>query len=130
MRNLPTPAQALNERFASIYATHQARIAEVVRSRVFNGDRDLADDLTAETFVQVWLSLHKCNATTDGRLFSWMATIARRTVADHYRKASNTREIPADTGDWQYANRDLETAGGYYTPAATGFRTARLGGGR
>jgi DNA-directed RNA polymerase specialized sigma24 family protein len=126
-----TPAQALNERFAVIYATHQDRVTAYIRPQVRHGDTHLADDLAADTFYRAWLSLHQCSATTDSQTFSWLATIARHTVADHYRLARNLREVPADTGDWTYANRDLDaTAAGYYTPAATGFRTAQLGGGR
>ncbi|MEU1772632.1 sigma factor [Streptomyces sp. NPDC019922] len=123
-----TPSATLNERFATIYAAYLPRITALVGSRIFNAeDKHLTDDLTAEAFTQVWLHLHKCEATTDAKTFSWVATIARRTVAHHFRTKKNLMERPTDLGDWQYANRPLDQAAGYYTPAAGGFRTAALG---
>lgn len=125
-----TPAQQLNERFATIYATHLPRITTLVGSRIINAeDKHLTHDLTAEAFTQAWLHLHKCEATTDAKVFSWVATIARRTVAHHFRTKKNLMERPADLGSWQYANRPLDQAAGYYTPTANGFRTAAIGNG-
>ncbi|WP_078631393.1 MULTISPECIES: RNA polymerase sigma factor [Streptomyces] len=122
------PAQQLNERFATLYTTYLPRITALVGSRIFNADdKHLTDDLTAEAFTRVWLHLHKCEATTDAQTYSWIATIARRTVADHFRVKKNTMERPADLGDWQYANRPMDQAAGYYTPAESGFRTAATG---
>ncbi|MGW3330268.1 RNA polymerase sigma factor [Streptomyces rubiginosohelvolus] len=124
------PAQPLNERFATLYAAYLPRITALVGSRIFNADdKHLTDDLTAEAFTRVWLHLHKCEATTDAQTFSWVATIARRTVADHFRLKKNTMERPADLGDWQYANRAMDQAAGYYTPSGAGFRTATIGNG-
>ncbi|MFJ9628068.1 RNA polymerase sigma factor [Streptomyces sp. NPDC101175] len=117
-----TPAEQLNERFTAIYTQHQARIARLVRSQVRLGATDLADDLTADTFTAAWVALHQCKATTDAQMYGWLAAIARRRVADHYRLARNTRETPVDTGHWSIANSNL-------TPAASGtlapIRTGR-----
>lgn len=125
-----TPAQQLNDRFAAIYATHQPRLTALVRREVRGGDVHLAEDLTADAFYRAWLDLHKCRATTDAQTFAWLAVIARRTVGQHYRLKKHTSEVPTDTGHWSVSNRTMEATGGYYTPAATGFRTARLGGAR
>ena len=125
-----TPAQQLNERFAAIYTQFQPRITQLVLREVRGGNTHLAEDLTADAFFRAWLDLHKCNATSDGQLYNWLATLARRTVVQHYRAKKNTAETPADTGSWQYDNREMHPTGGYYTPAATGFRTADLGGAR
>jgi len=121
-----TPAQQLNERFAAIYAQFQPRITQLVLREVRGGNTHLADDLTADAFFRAWLDFHKCTATSDGQLYNWLATLARRTVGHHYRTKKNTAEIPADTGSWQYDNRKMNRTGGYYTPAATGFRTAAI----
>jgi DNA-directed RNA polymerase specialized sigma24 family protein len=118
-----TPAQQLNERFAAIYAQFQPRITNLVRHEVRGGNHHLAEDLTADTFYRAWLDLHKCRADTDGQMYNWLATLARRTVGQHYRLKKNTAEITADTGSWQFANRSMDPAAGYFTPAATGFRT-------
>lgn len=125
-----TPAQQLNERFATIYTQFQPRITRLVRNEVRGGNHHLAEDLTADAFYRAWLDLHKCTATTDAQLYNWLATLARRTVTAHYRTKKNTAEQPTDLGDWQYANQAMDQAGGCYTPAATGFRTAASGGRR
>ncbi|MFG2670513.1 RNA polymerase sigma factor [Streptomyces sp. NPDC048445] len=125
-----TPAQQLNERFATIYIQFQPRIVNLVQREVRGGNTHLAEDLTADAFYRAWLDFHKCQATTDAQLYGWLATLARRTVIAHYRAKRNTAEVPADTGHWQYSNREMCTGpGGTYTPAATGFRTAAIGNG-
>lgn len=121
-----TPAEQLNERFTAIYTQFQPRITRLVQHEVRGGNHALAEDLTADAFYRAWLDLHKCTAQSDGQLYNWLATLARRTVVAHYRTKKNTAEIPADTGTWQYSNREMEPGAGYYTPAATGFRTASL----
>ncbi|MFJ2007385.1 RNA polymerase sigma factor [Streptomyces chartreusis] len=121
-----TPAQQLNERFTALYTQFQPRITQLIRSEVRGGSPHLAEDLTADAFYRAWLDLHKCRATTDGQLYGWLASLARRTVIAHYRAKKNTTEIPADLGHWRFSNREMDRDAGYYTPAATGFRTATL----
>lgn len=121
-----TPAEQLNERFTAIYAQFQPRITRLVLGQVRDGNHALAEDLTADAFYRAWIDLHKCRATSDGQMYNWLATLARRTVTEHYRWKKNTAETPADTGHWTFANRDMEPGAGYYTPAPTGFRTAAL----
>ncbi|MGW1000763.1 RNA polymerase sigma factor [Streptomyces sp. NPDC002520] len=116
----PTPAEQLNERFAAIYARHQPRIARLVAREVRLGALDLAEDLTADTFFRAWLDLHKCRATTDAQMYGWLATIARRTVTEHYRWKKNTSEVPTDTGHWRFTNRELAPAGAYTVPVRPG----------
>lgn len=121
-----TPTQQLNERFAAIYTQFQPRIERLITHEVRGGNHHLAEDLTADAFYRAWLDLHKCRATTDGQMYNWLATLARRIVTEHYRWKKNTAETPADTGHWTFANREMEPGAGYYTPAPTGFRTATL----
>ncbi|MEU8855728.1 sigma factor [Streptomyces sp. NPDC048556] len=122
-----TPAQQLNERFANIYTQFQPRIVSLVQREVRGGNIHLAEDLTADAFYRAWLDFHKCEADSDAQLYNWLATLARRTVIAYYRAKKNTAETPADTGSWQYANREMDTGpAGTYTPAATGFRTATI----
>ena len=126
-----TPAEQHSERFTAISTQHQARIARLVRSQVRLGATDLAEDLTADTFAAAWVALHQCKATTDAQVYGWLAAIARRRVADHYRLARNTRETPVDTGHWSFANSNLSPASsGALEPVRTGFRTAAVGGAR
>ncbi|MGW2044661.1 RNA polymerase sigma factor [Streptomyces sp. NPDC001858] len=126
-----TPAQQLNERFTAIYAQFQPRITRLVQHEVRDANLALAEDLTADAFFRAWLDLHKCKATTDGQMYAWLATVARRTVGQHYRVKKNTAETPVDTGHWSFANSNLTpSASGAYEPVRTGFATARIGGGQ
>ncbi|MFI9059821.1 RNA polymerase sigma factor [Streptomyces anulatus] len=123
----PKPSPQAGERVATLYATHRARITRMLLGEVRGADQHLAEDLTQETFIAAWQDLDQLRATTEPQTIAWLTTIARRTAVHHYRAKRNTREYPADTGDWQMANRDLVPSGGYYTPSRSGFRTATIG---
>lgn len=49
-------------------------------------DRRLADDLTQDTYVRAIGSLPRFRAGSSGR--TWLLAIARRAVADHFRRAA------------------------------------------
>ncbi|WP_461014520.1 RNA polymerase sigma factor, partial [Streptomyces daliensis] len=53
----------------------------------------LADDISQDTWLEVWRSLPTLRASDD-RAFGWLAVIARRTICRHFRRASATRETP------------------------------------
>ena len=53
------------------------------------GDRECADDLAQETYERAISSLHRYRA--DGHARGWLLTIARRTCADHARRAGRRR---------------------------------------
>lgn len=55
----------------------------------YMGDREYADDLAQETYERAISSLHRYRA--DGHARGWLLTIARRTCADHARRASRRR---------------------------------------
>lgn len=117
---ITTPAQQLNERFADIYTEFQPRILRLVLREVRGRNFHLAEDLTADAFVNAWRALPNCRATCDAQLYAWLATIARRTVMAHYRVKRNTCEVPTDTGTWQYADREMVPAGAWVAPARNG----------
>ncbi|MFI5962132.1 sigma-70 family RNA polymerase sigma factor [Streptomyces asoensis] len=60
-------------------------------------DRQLADDLTQETFLRALGSLHRFEGRSSAR--TWLLAIARRTVVDSLRHAA-ARPRPADVDDW------------------------------
>lgn len=124
-----SPAQQLNERFAGIYATYRDRVEAYIAPQTRGTDHHLVEDLASETFIRAWRALPQLQLDDDSRLFSWLATIARRAVTDHYRLYRNNREQVVDTGHWSFANRNLTpAASGAYEPVRTGFRTATIGG--
>jgi RNA polymerase sigma-70 factor (ECF subfamily) len=71
---------------------------DVVRYITYlSSDRQLADDLTQDTFLRALGSLHRFEGRSSAR--TWLLSIARRTVADNWRYAA-ARPRLADTDDW------------------------------
>ncbi|MFJ4978170.1 sigma-70 family RNA polymerase sigma factor [Streptomyces coeruleorubidus] len=62
-----------------------------------SADRQLADDLTQDTFLRALGSLHRFEGRSSAR--TWLLSIARRTVVDSLRHAA-TRPRQADVDDW------------------------------
>jgi len=77
------------EAFAQLYERNQPAIYRYIFYRV--EDVATAEDLTSEVFVRMVEKID--HFTYRGRpLLSWLYTIARNLIADHYR----SREIPLD----------------------------------
>ncbi|MER5384474.1 sigma factor [Streptomyces sp. NPDC002688] len=122
-------SSAAEDGFTQLYAAFRPRIEGYIAARLPRRDSQLAEDLAAEVFLSVWRSRYAQDRPVEGSPWGLLATIASRRIADHFRRARNVRETPTDTGEWQFTNRSMEpSAAGTYTPSATGFRTARIGG--
>ncbi|MEU2874930.1 sigma-70 family RNA polymerase sigma factor [Streptomyces sp. NPDC007070] len=65
-----------------------------------SGDPEAAHDLTQDTFVRAFGSLHRYEGRASAR--TWLLAIARRAVADSIRRAA-TRPRTADAVDWRTA---------------------------
>ncbi|MDX3746452.1 sigma-70 family RNA polymerase sigma factor [Streptomyces sp. AK08-02] len=65
-----------------------------------SGDPQAAHDLTQDTFIRALDSLPGFEGRASAR--TWLLSIARRAVADSFRRAA-VRPRPADTHDWQLA---------------------------
>jgi DNA-directed RNA polymerase specialized sigma24 family protein len=70
------------EDFAGGYERYLGRIHAYVAARV--GSREQAEDLTSETFERALRSWR--NAPARGPVDRWLFGIARRVVADHFRR--------------------------------------------
>jgi DNA-directed RNA polymerase specialized sigma24 family protein len=117
--------------FTALHQTYRARVENYIVTRLPRPDRQLAEDLATECFLSLWRTYLEPGRTINDRPFGLLATIAARRVYDHYRLARNTREVAADTGDWEFSNREMTTGpAGTYTAAPSGFRTATLAGAR
>lgn len=117
--------------FTQLYAAYLPRIEGYIANRLPRRDSFLAEDIAAEVFLSLWRSHYAPGHQVDVQ-HPWglLATVASRRIADHFRLARNVRETATDIGDWQFANRPMEpSTAGAYAPSATGFRTARIGGG-
>jgi DNA-directed RNA polymerase specialized sigma24 family protein len=123
----PVPAPNSDEAFTTVYAEYGGMVRWTILDRLGGRDPQLAEDLTQETF----LKLYRCRDRVEfgPRIGGLLRLMARQAVGRHYAVLRNTREVPTDTGHWSCSNRAMAASGaGYYQPAATGFRTARIGG--
>ena len=55
------------------------------------GSRELAEDLTQETFYQTILSLHRFSGESD--MFTFIASIAKHVYCKHLRKAKRRKDV-------------------------------------
>ncbi len=74
-------AQTESSAFGELYLRHTARVYRYIYIRV--GQAQLADDLTAETFLAAFKSLAAYRE--HGAFAGWLLGIARNVVADHFR---------------------------------------------
>lgn len=84
--------------FGELYARYVDVVFRFVYGRV--GNRDLAEDLTADTFVRALARIG--SVTWQGRApVAWLITIARNLVADHFKSGRYRFEVlcvePRDT---------------------------------
>ena len=80
--------------FEAIYRAHLRRVLNYVRYRVPGAA--VAEDVTADIFTSVFQSLDRYDAG-QGSLTSWLFTIARRRLADHFRRMGRALgDLPLD----------------------------------
>jgi RNA polymerase sigma-70 factor (ECF subfamily) len=79
------------ESFEQLVARYESPIFNFLRQ--FTGNHHDAEDLTQETFVKAYRSLHRFDSSFS--FAAWLFTIARRTGASHFRSARRFAELPA-----------------------------------
>ena len=63
-------------------------------------DRELAEDLVQETFLAAWRT--RDNFSGHSRFSTWLVSILRHKIADHYRRDSSRASQPHDSWeDWK-----------------------------
>jgi RNA polymerase sigma-70 factor, ECF subfamily len=82
-------------RFAEHYQASVDRIYQHIRARV--GEPDLAEDLTAQTFLRAWQSIDRYRPVNGRPFIAWLFTIANNLVVDHFRR--RRRELVGVKGD-------------------------------
>jgi len=65
-----------------LYASYSASLLGII-SKIVKQD-DVAEDVLQETFLKIWTSISQYDATK-GRLFTWMARLAKNKAIDHLR---------------------------------------------
>ncbi len=99
------------ERFARLYDDLFPKVFRYVNYRIV--DRHVAEDLTSRTFEKALTKFHRFSA--DKASFStWVFSIARNTLIDHFRQAGHN---PKDVDD-----PVLEVSGDASSPEATAMR--------
>ncbi|MBB4932223.1 RNA polymerase sigma-70 factor (ECF subfamily) [Lipingzhangella halophila] len=83
----------------AVEAFVRATRGDVWRFVSFLTDADSADDLTQETYVRALRGLARFAGRSQARV--WLLAIARRVVADHYRKRAARPTVA--TANWQRA---------------------------
>lgn len=96
--------------FAPLYRTYAPAVLGYCRRRL--GNRELAEDATAQTFTKALAALHRfdINRANPGATFrSWLFTIAHNVIVDLQRRGKR-RHISLDdepTSQWLHASRHL-----------------------
>jgi len=87
---LPQIAQTESSIFGELYLRHATRVYRYIYVRV--GQAQVAEDLTAETFLAAFKSLNAYRE--QGKFAGWLMGIARNIVADHFR--AHKADLPLD----------------------------------
>ncbi len=72
----------MKREFEALYEEYFPRIYAFLFK--LTNQRDLAEELTQETFYQVFISFHRFRGDSD--VFTWLASIAKHTYYKHLRK--------------------------------------------
>ncbi|MHA6761841.1 RNA polymerase sigma factor [Streptacidiphilus sp. PAMC 29251] len=132
-----TPEQIL----AAIMGTFQQRVTGYISARLGYRDRQLAEDLTQETFIRLWRYYVAPGTAVDDRVFGLLATISRQVISWHYRRSMNhetatdftdtevpaTRTLAGPLTEMPHLARlfaELESAKDALIPVAEAYRTA------
>jgi DNA-directed RNA polymerase specialized sigma24 family protein len=136
---------SLDQQFETIYRAHVRQMTGYVASRLFRPDAQLAEDLTAETFLRLWQTLSGGTQVDQPRAL--LNLIAERTIADHFRRrssresatdfaVSNLTEVASGAAfsphlasllaDLEQAKDELSTAADTYRASTREYVTANL----
>ncbi|MBR3771874.1 MAG: RNA polymerase sigma factor [Clostridium sp.] len=85
----------LNSDFVSIYDAYYQDVY-LYLIKLTKGRKDLAEELTQETFYQVFISLHRFKGKS--KLRTWIIEIAKHTCFNYYKK--NPLHTSSDAKEW------------------------------
>lgn len=85
------PAAAGEEEFTTFYRCHVRVVTRFVASIMRPGDGADVDDVVQVVFLRAWPNMAILTGRPDGVAAAWLITVARRVVAEQYRKAPGER---------------------------------------
>ncbi len=88
--------------FTALYHRYLTPVYRYVFIRI--GNRHDAEDITSKVFVDALEGLLNRRYHEDGKFASWLFTIAKRRVIDHYRQHSSTK-LPEEI-EWAFPGQD------------------------
>ena len=91
--------------FERLYDNHDRRCFDFIRRMLATADEATAEDLHQE----VWIVVARQAATFDAskaRFVTWLFTVARNKVMDHFRGAQGVVRLAGDLGEQAEASRD------------------------
>ncbi len=98
-------------------AAAEAHLDDVYRYLIhMTGSRDLAEDLTADTFERALRAWSRYRPS-EGPPLSWLLGIARHRALDHFRRERRRRDRDARYGAVQARSAELPDAPGGLSPA-------------
>lgn len=86
-----TPAPAADPRWQEWYEAHAEAVYGYVRFHI--PSPDVADDVTADTFLRAFRAAERFDARR-GSVRTWLLAIARNVLRDHLRRARVRRYVP------------------------------------
>ncbi|WP_158799488.1 RNA polymerase sigma factor [Pedobacter sp. L105] len=84
--------QALEKLYACYAASLLGIISKIIKQQ------DVAEDVLQETFLKIWKSIAQYDAGK-GRLFTWMARLAKNKAIDHLRTRGEVNNLKNDDLD-------------------------------
>ena len=79
-----------SQEFTALYDQYIEKIYNFIYYRTSH--KETAEDLASKTFIKAWENINQFNEQK-GAFSSWLYSIARNNVIDHYRKEKQTMDI-------------------------------------
>jgi RNA polymerase sigma-70 factor (ECF subfamily) len=76
--------------FTAAYDEYVDKVYAFIYRRVSH--KQTAEDLTSQTFIKAWENIEKFDSEK-GAFSSWIFTIAKNNIIDHYRRAKETYDL-------------------------------------
>lgn len=87
--------------FESLHRDYQPMVMQLCMG-FMKGDRDLANDLSQDIFINTWNALHKFKGTSSYK--TWIYRITVNTCLKYIRDKKDTKRVPVDEVSYQLTN--------------------------